>query len=55
MTRASGCVQRCAPCRSGSLEHFLGPKGKIEPTDDGFKIDATLAGESAKERSHDDS
>ena len=31
------------------LKAFLGAGGAIEPTDDGFKIEATLSGESAKD------
>jgi len=31
------------------LDGFLGPKATIEPTGDGFKIVATLSGESAKD------
>ncbi|HEY3816937.1 MAG TPA: hypothetical protein VGL81_07195 [Polyangiaceae bacterium] len=30
------------------LEHVVGPKATIEATDDGFKVEATLSGESAK-------
>lgn len=33
----------------GPLERALGPTAKIEPTDDGFKIQAKLSGESAKD------
>jgi hypothetical protein len=33
----------------GPLEHALGPKAKIEPTDDGFRVEATLSGDSAKD------
>ncbi len=31
------------------LDHVLGAKAKIEPTDDGFRIEAVLSGESAKD------
>ena len=33
----------------GPLERALGSKAKIEPTDDGFRVEATLSGESAKD------
>ena len=33
----------------GPLECALGPKAKIEPTDDGFRVEAKLSGESAKD------
>lgn len=32
----------------GPLELVLGAGAKIEPTDDGFRVEATLSGESAK-------
>jgi hypothetical protein len=31
------------------LEHFLGPKGKIERTDDGFKVQTAIVGVEARE------
>jgi hypothetical protein len=31
------------------IENLLGPKAKIDRTDDGWKIDATVKGETAKE------
>ncbi len=31
------------------IERVLGPGAKIEPTEDGFEINAVMAGESAKE------
>lgn len=31
------------------LERVIGSKAKIEPTDDGFRVEATLSGESAKD------
>jgi hypothetical protein len=31
------------------LKTFVGADAKIEPTDDGFRVEATLSGESAKD------
>ena len=31
------------------LEHFLGPRAKIEHTNDGFKVEATMVGVEARE------
>lgn len=31
------------------IERVLGPKARVEPVDDGFKLEAVLVGESAKE------
>jgi hypothetical protein len=31
------------------LEHVVGAGAKIDPTEDGFKVDAVLTGESAKD------
>jgi hypothetical protein len=31
------------------IERVLGPKAKVEPLDDGFRIEAVLVGESAKD------
>ena len=31
------------------LEHFLGPRAKVERTDDGFNVEATMVGVEARE------